>query len=103
MASAQKAGATLVVIDPRATKLARLADIHLAVKPGTDVAIALALHRHLFENGHADQAFLAAHALAVARVIGIAFGQGAANGTDKVLEAAHRIAGKAEASIRDIA
>lgn len=59
---AQKAGATLVVIDPRATKLARLADIHLAVKPGTDLVVALALHRHLFENGYADQAFLAAHA-----------------------------------------
>jgi anaerobic selenocysteine-containing dehydrogenase len=58
---AQKRGATLIVIDPRTTPLARSADIHLAVSPGTDVAVALAMHRHLFVNGHADDAFLAAH------------------------------------------
>lgn len=59
---AQRAGATLVVVDPRATPLARLADLHLALRPGTDVAVALALHRHLFEHGLADEGFLAAHA-----------------------------------------
>jgi anaerobic selenocysteine-containing dehydrogenase len=58
---AQKRGAQLIVIDPRATPLARAADLHLPVKPGTDVAVALALHRHLFANGFADAAFLAAH------------------------------------------
>ena len=58
---AQKRGAKLVVIDPRTTTLARAADIHLPVRPGTDVAVALALHRYLFEGGHADQAFLEAH------------------------------------------
>src|SRR5262245_27837291 len=59
--NAQKRGAKLVVIDPRTTPLARGADIHLPVKPGTDVAVALALHRYLFVNGHADEAFLRAH------------------------------------------
>lgn len=58
---AQKRGAKLVVIDPRTTALARSADLHLAVKPGTDVAIALAIHRYLFVNGRADEAFLRAH------------------------------------------
>jgi len=58
---AQKRGAALVVIDPRTTPLARSADIHLAVRPGTDVAVALAIHRHLFVTGRADEAFLAAH------------------------------------------
>ncbi|HSP92752.1 MAG TPA: molybdopterin-dependent oxidoreductase [Vicinamibacterales bacterium] len=58
---AQRAGAALVVVDPRATPLARVADLHLAIRPGTDVAVALALHRHLFENGLADEAFLEAH------------------------------------------
>jgi anaerobic selenocysteine-containing dehydrogenase len=53
----------LIVIDPRATPLARQADIHLAVRPGTDLVVALAFHRFLFEEGHADQAFLAAHTL----------------------------------------
>ena len=58
---AQKKGATLVVIDPRTTALARSADIHLPVRPGTDVAVAMALHRYLFENGCADQSFLDRH------------------------------------------
>ena len=58
--AAMNDGAALVVIDPRRTALARQADIHLAVRPGTDVAVALALHRFLFENGLADEAFLAA-------------------------------------------
>ena len=34
---AQAKGAKLVVIDPRRTKLARAADLHLAVRPGTDL------------------------------------------------------------------
>ena len=59
---AQRAGARLVVIDPRTTPLARQADIHLAIRPGTDIAVALAVHRHLFETGRADRSFLAAHA-----------------------------------------
>jgi anaerobic selenocysteine-containing dehydrogenase len=58
---AQSRGATLVVIDPRSTQLGRAADVHLAVKPGTDLVVALAIHRYLFTNGFADDAFLAAH------------------------------------------
>jgi anaerobic selenocysteine-containing dehydrogenase len=58
---AQAAGATLVVIDPRRTSLARKAQLHLAPRPGTDLVLALALHRVLFEEGHADSAFLARH------------------------------------------
>ena len=58
---AQRRGARLVVIDPRTTPLAKQADIHLAVRPGTDLPVALAIHRYLFEEGHADTAFLAAH------------------------------------------
>jgi len=55
---AQANGATLVVIDPRTTSLAKKADLHLTVRPGTDLVVALALHRVLFEEGHADLAFL---------------------------------------------
>ena len=57
---AQRAGARLVVIDPRTTTLARQADIHLAPHPGTDLPLALAVHRFLFESGAADEAFLRA-------------------------------------------
>jgi anaerobic selenocysteine-containing dehydrogenase len=59
---AQEAGARLVVVDPRATPLARRADLHLALRPGTDLPVALALIRELFENGRADLAFLREHA-----------------------------------------
>ncbi len=59
---ARKAGAKLVVVDPRVTPLTREADLHVPVKPGTDLAVALALHRHLFESGAADRVFLDAHA-----------------------------------------
>ena len=58
---AQRRGATLIVIDPRTTPLARQADIHLPVRPGTDLPVALSIHRFLFEEGHADTAFLDAH------------------------------------------
>src|SRR6187399_749462 len=62
---AQKRGARLVVVDPRTTPVAKQADLHLAVRPGTDLPVALAIHRYLFENGHADAAFLSAHASGV--------------------------------------
>ena len=60
--AARKKGAKLVVVDPRVTALAREADLHVPLEPGTDLAVALALHRHLFESGGTDGEFLAAHA-----------------------------------------
>jgi anaerobic selenocysteine-containing dehydrogenase len=62
---AQRRGATLIVIDPRTTPLAKQAQIHLAVRPGTDLPVALAIHRYLFEHHLADRAFLAEHATGV--------------------------------------
>ena len=59
---AQRRGAALVVVDPRLTPLAKQADIHLAVRPGTDLPVALAIHRYLFEERHADMSFLSEHA-----------------------------------------
>jgi anaerobic selenocysteine-containing dehydrogenase len=56
---AQRAGAKLVVVDPRTTTLAKHADIHLAPHPGTDLPLALAIHNFLFETGAADERFLA--------------------------------------------
>ncbi|MEO6223734.1 MAG: molybdopterin-dependent oxidoreductase, partial [Vicinamibacterales bacterium] len=58
---AQKNGARLVVVDPRRTALARTADLHLPVAPGTDVGVALAMIRDLFESGRADQVFIDSH------------------------------------------
>ena len=59
---ARAAGAKLVVVDPRRTPLARRADLHLAIRPGTDLPVALAIIHALFERGYADRAFLDAHA-----------------------------------------
>lgn len=59
---ARRRGARLVVVDPRRIPLAAEADLHLAPRPGTDLPVALALHRLLFERGGADRAFLADHA-----------------------------------------
>ena len=58
---ARRRGGKLVIVDPRTTGLARQADLHLAVRPGTDVVVALAVHRYLFEQGKADERFLAEH------------------------------------------
>jgi anaerobic selenocysteine-containing dehydrogenase len=58
----QDRGGKLVVVDPRRTPLAGLADVHLQPLPGTDVALALAMAHVAFRDGLADRAFLAAHA-----------------------------------------
>ena len=65
---AQKRGGRLIVIDPRITPLARQADLHLAPRPGTDVALALALHRFLFETGLADHEFIDEHTRGAAQL-----------------------------------
>jgi anaerobic selenocysteine-containing dehydrogenase len=62
---AQKRGAKLVVVDPRRTPLARHADLHLAVRPGADLPVALAVARALFSSGRADLDFLRGHASGV--------------------------------------
>ena len=64
---ARSRGAKLVVIDPRATSLARQADLHLAPRPGTDLPLALSLHKYLFDRGLAAAAFLDEHARGVER------------------------------------
>ena len=61
----QARGGKLVVVDPRRTPLAKKADLHLQPKPGTDLCLALALHRELFRRGDADLDFLAEHATGV--------------------------------------
>lgn len=62
---AQAAGARVVVIDPRRTATAALADLHLPVRPGTDLGVALAVIAELFARGWADETFLSRHATGV--------------------------------------
>ena len=58
---ARKSGAALVVIDPRRISVADRADVHLAIRPGTDVVLGFALANWLVDNGHADTGFLERH------------------------------------------
>lgn len=58
---AKRRGATIVLVDPRATMPESLVDMHIAVYPGTDLVLALAVMRHLDECGRVDRAFLREH------------------------------------------
>jgi len=58
---ARQAGAKLVVVDPRRTRIAEQADLHLAIRPGTDVVLAFALATELERAGGLDHAFIARH------------------------------------------
>lgn len=53
-------GGTLVVIDPRRTRTAEQADLHLAPRPGTDLALALGLLHLIVAEGRTDEEFIAA-------------------------------------------
>ncbi|MGC9499137.1 molybdopterin-dependent oxidoreductase [Streptomyces sp. WG7] len=54
-------GGTLTVIDPRRTRTARLADRHVAIRPGTDALLLAAMAHVLFEEGLVDLGELAPH------------------------------------------
>ena len=58
---ARKAGARLVVIDPRRIPVTRNADMHLAIRPGTDVLLGFALAAELERIGAFDQTFIDQH------------------------------------------
>ena len=55
------AGPRLVVVDPRATATSDAADLHLAIAPGSDLALLCGLGHLLLERSGVDQAFVAAH------------------------------------------
>jgi anaerobic selenocysteine-containing dehydrogenase len=59
--AAQRAGAALVVIDPRCTAVARGATMHLQPQPGTDVVLALGLIHELVRTGRVDAEFVRRH------------------------------------------
>jgi len=59
--AAKKRGAKLVVVDPYRTGTAEKADLHLAVRPGTDGALACGVMHVLFAEGYADWDYLRRH------------------------------------------
>jgi sulfite reductase (NADPH) flavoprotein alpha-component len=54
-----KAGAKLIVVDPRRTATAEKADLFLPIAPGTDLALLNGLLHLIVENGHTDDEFIA--------------------------------------------
>lgn len=52
---------TLIVVDPRRTETAEMADIHLAIRPGTDAWLLVALLQLLLADDAIDRGFLDAH------------------------------------------
>ncbi|MBD3624119.1 MAG: molybdopterin-dependent oxidoreductase, partial [Rhodobacteraceae bacterium] len=62
LAEAQQArGTKVVVVDPRRTATCDIADLHLKIEPGSDVALFNGLLAHLASAGALDREFLAAH------------------------------------------
>ncbi|MFK3766787.1 molybdopterin-dependent oxidoreductase [Pseudomonas putida] len=56
-----KAGAKLIVVDPRRTATADKADLFLQVRPGSDLALLNGLLHLLHRNGQTNRAFIARH------------------------------------------
>ena len=52
-------GTKLIVIDPRKTELAEMADIWLQLKPGSDVALINGIMNIIIEEGLTDEAYIA--------------------------------------------
>ncbi|MBF6077696.1 molybdopterin-dependent oxidoreductase [Nocardia beijingensis] len=61
MADRLKAGAKLIVVDPRRTETAARADLFLQIAPGTDLALLNGLLHLLVAGGHIDAEFIAEH------------------------------------------
>ncbi len=66
--AARRKGATLVVVDPRLSSIARRADIHANVCPGTDGALAWGLTHLFLESGAFDKDFVERHVVGFAQV-----------------------------------
>ena len=58
---AKRQGAKLVCIDPRRSETADKCDVHLAIKPGTDAALAYALMHELISHDWLDHDYIAQH------------------------------------------
>jgi assimilatory nitrate reductase catalytic subunit len=61
MTARAERGTKLVVIDPRRTETCEGADLHLQLRPGSDVALMNGLVAHCSDNGGLDRAFIDAH------------------------------------------
>ena len=60
---AKRNGAKLICIDPRRSETAEKCHVHIALRPGTDAALALALIHVLIQNDWLDHDYIAQHTL----------------------------------------
>lgn len=58
----QRSGGKVVVVDPRCTETAKVADEHIAIRPGTDLFLLVAMIHRILQSGSADHAFLERYA-----------------------------------------
>ena len=91
----RKRGGKLVVIDPARTQTAKLADRHLAPRPGTDAAQLLAVVHVLFDEGLVDLGANAEHVIGVEQVRALA--------DDFAPEAVEQACGVSADEIRELA
>ena len=61
MKRAAARGAKLIVADPRAIWMTNIADLHMQLKPGTDVALINAMAHVIIREGLVDRAFIDEH------------------------------------------
>jgi formate dehydrogenase major subunit len=56
--AARKAGAKLIVVDPRVTQTAKVANLHLQPIPGTDIALLAGMINYVIQTGLLDRKFI---------------------------------------------
>ncbi len=59
----QRRGGKVVVVDPRRTETAKVADEHLAIRPGTDLFLLVGMLKRILDTGAFDAAFVEGHAV----------------------------------------
>ena len=64
----KKNNAFLIVIDPYLTKTAKIADLHIKLRPGTDGALACGIMKHLIEKKKIDEKYIEKYAKGLSKL-----------------------------------
>ena len=97
-------GAKIIVVDPRQIPLARTADIHLDIRPGTDSALFGAILNYMVQHDMLDHEFIANHtsgfedAIAAVRDYSLEWAEEVTGAKKEKIEAAAKLWGKASTS-----
>lgn len=68
-AAKEKRGTKIIVIDPRRTETCDIADLHLPIMPGGDVALFNGLLNYLVETGHVDAKYVVSHVVGYSQAL----------------------------------